>query len=118
MDKKKDIHHGQADDLKGFEEFIDHLEPASSEKTPRHQNAESITFLLNDHVRLQKVAALLSDTLPVIQKYSQGEKIIANQLHQNAMLRDELFALLNSEQSPLHKTLSNLWNGFFNDQQT
>ena len=119
MDKKKILRSQRPDDLKGFEEFLEHVADESAiDKAPKNVGGESLTFLLNDNTRLKKAAALVADKLPVANSHEQGPKIIEHQRNLNAQLKNELFRLLSPEGSPLHKSLIDLWNGFFHQKDS
>ncbi len=118
MDKKKLIRSQSSDDLKGFEEFLDHVDNDNSvDKVNKNVGGESLTFLYHDNTRLKKVAALVAQKLPVARHHEQGPKIIEQQRHVNAQLKNDLFRILDKKSSPLHKTLAGLWDGFFFDRK-
>ncbi len=120
MDKKKILRHSSQDDLKGFEEFIEHSpEEIVLDKSAKNLGGENLTFVTNDNIRLKKVAQLVADKLPVVKSFEQGPRIIEHQRNLNAQLKNELFKHLQKEDSPLQKSLSMIWDGFFkNDNQT
>jgi len=118
MDKKKVLRSSSSDDLKGFEEFLDHVDHDSSvDKINKNIGGESLTFLHHDNTRLKKVAALVAQKLPVARHHEQGPKIIEQQRHVNAQLKNDLFRILDKKASPLQKTLSGIWNGYFSERK-
>ena len=115
MDKKKLLNPKNVDDLKGFEEFIDSVSDGPSpEKNPKSVGGEALSFILNDNIRLKKISRLVSEQLPLAQKHSQGERIIEHQRNLNRQLKNQLYTNLKEPESPLQKTLSQVWNNFFN----
>lgn len=104
-----------ADDLKGFEEFIQHSNhQGHGEITPgKNAGGEHLTFLLQDGDRLQSIVELVSNKVPMLRKYSQGEKLLESQTRTNARLRSELFAALDTEGAPLQRSMAEIFNGFF-----
>jgi hypothetical protein len=118
MDKKKTMRNQASDDLKGFEEFLDHVDQDSSvDKVSKNIGGESLTFLLHDNTRLKKVAALVAQKIPVARSHDQGPTIIEQQRHVNAQLKNDLFRILDRKASPLQRTLADLWDGFFYDKK-
>ena len=118
MDKKKAMRGQVTDDLKGFEEFLDHVDHDNSvDKVNKNIGGESLTFLHHDNNRLKKVASLVAQKLPVARHHEQGPKIIEQQRHVNAQLKNDLFRLLDKRASPLQRTLADLWDGFFYDKK-
>ncbi len=113
MDKKK-LLQASADDLKGFEEFLSQVEDTPPvDKGPKNLGGENLAFLQYDHTRLEKVAKLLAQRVPVLRDYPQGDALIPLQREANAQLRAQLAALLLPEGSPLHKSMGGLFDGFF-----
>jgi hypothetical protein len=111
-DKKKAA---SSDDLKGFEELI---QPPNQQRpgeiTPgKNAGGEHFTFLLQDGDRLQSIVALVSDKVPMLRKFSQGEKLLESQTRTNARLRAELFAALDAEGAPLQRSMAEVFDGFF-----
>ena len=118
MDKKKLLNPKNADDLKGFEDFIDAVTESNvQEKNSKSAGGEALSFILNDNTRLKKLSNLVSDQLPLAQNHSQGDRIIEHQRNLNRQLKHQLFGLLNPPDSTLHKSLSEVWDRFFNSAQ-
>lgn len=118
MDKKKSLRGQSIDDLKGFEEFLDHVENDSAiDKVNKNIGGENLSFLHHDNTRLKKVAALVAQKLPVAKQHEQGPKLIEQQRHVNAQLKNDLFRLLDKKASPLQRSLADLWDGFFYDKK-
>ena len=118
MDKKKIHRANHPDDLKGFEEFIDHTEPAPAgvDSNPnRNVGGESYTFLENDFNRLKRLSNLMAGKLPLINDKTQGERLIEQQRKRNAQLKAELFQVLSAPNSPLEKSLAAIFNPIFKD---
>ena len=54
MDKKKVMRGQTNDDLKGFEEFLDHIDTDNSvDKVSKNIGGEKLTFLYHDNTRLK-----------------------------------------------------------------
>ena len=118
MDKKKLLNPKNADDLKGFEEFIDSVSDGPvQDKNPKSVGGEALSFILNDNVRLKKLSRLVSDQLPLAKDHSQGERIIEHQRNLNRQLKNQLYSQLKEPDSTLQKSLTNLWDNFFNSPQ-
>ncbi len=118
MDKKKLLNPRNSDDLKGFEDFIDGVtENSTQEKNPKSAGGEALSFILNDNERLKKLSQLVSDQLPLARNHSQGERIIEHQRNLNRQLKHQLFAMLNPPDSTLQKSLTEVWDRFFNSPQ-
>ncbi len=114
MDKKKLLRSLGSDDLKGFEEFIQHVEDGpEKEKNPKNLGGENLTFVLNDNLRLKKVSLLMAKKLPVSASHDQGPKIIEHQRNLNTQYKNELFKILSQKDSPLHKSIHEIWSKFF-----
>lgn len=121
MDKKKLIKNLEEDDIKGFEEFIEG-QPADSSFLPRGVGGsnkkndagfEHFTFLTNDSDRLMKLKLLLSEKLPFSSKFDQSIKLIKDQKDEIIVLRKKLFEALDKEGSPYRKSLSEIFNSYF-----
>lgn len=121
MDKKKLIKNLEQEDLKGFEEFIEG-QPADSTFLPRGVGGgskknevgfEHFTFLTTDSDRLMKLKLLLSEKLPFSAKFDQSAKLIKDQKEEVNFLRKRLFEVLDKEGSPYRKSLSEIFNPYF-----
>lgn len=121
MDKKKLIKSLEEDDIKGFEEFIEG-QPADSSFLPRgvggsnkknEAGFEHFTFLTNDSERLMKLKLLLSEKLPFSSRFDQSAKLIKDQNDELNVLRKKLFESLDKEGSPYRKSLSEIFNSYF-----
>ncbi len=121
MDKKRLIKNLEADDLKGFEEFIEG-QPSDTNFLPRgvgggtkknDSNFEHFTFLTNDSARLTKVKELLSEKLPFSAKFDQSEKLIAEQKKDIKLMQQKLFEHCDNKNSPYRKSLSEIMDSFF-----
>lgn len=121
MDKKKLLKNLDAEDLKGFEEFIEsqstesHFLPrgvgGSSKKN--ESNFEHFTFLTNDSVRLTKLKNLLGERLPFSSRFDQAPKIIKDQKDEIEVLKKKLFELCDVEGSSYRKSIGEIFNSFF-----
>lgn len=121
MDKKRLIKNLEADDLKGFEEFIEG-QPNETNFLPRgvgggtkknDSNFEHFTFLTNDSARLTKVKELLSEKLPFSSKFDQSEKLISEQKKEIKQMQQKLFEFCDNKNSPYRKSLSEIMDSFF-----
>lgn len=114
MDKKKLPRQLSSDDLRGFEEFLEQTpESPAIDKSSKHPGGEHLTFVLNDGLRLRRVAQLVTEKLPVLREHDQGPKLIEQQRGLNQQLKNELFQLLAPADSPLQRSLGQLWDSFF-----
>jgi hypothetical protein len=112
LDNKK-----KQDDVRGFEEFID----AEADKTflgkpqgsKRETSFESFTFLSNDGERLMRIKNLLSDKLPFVSKYEQGENLLERQKEEIEELREKIFTVSDQKNSPYRKSLGEIFDSFF-----
>lgn len=120
MDKKK-FKHLESEDLKGFEEFIEG-QPSEGSFLPRGVGGgtkknevgfEHFTFLTTDSDRLMKLKFLLSDKLPFSAKFDQSAKLIRDQNEELKVLRKKLFDFLDKKGSPYRKSLSEVFNNYF-----
>jgi len=117
MDKKKLLNPKNIDDLKGFEEFIDSVgDGPAIDKNPKSVGGEALSFIINDNVRLKKLSQLVADQLPLAKNHSQGERIIEHQRNLNRQLKNQLFSVLKEADSPLQKSLEQVWDNFFNPE--
>jgi hypothetical protein len=112
LDNKK-----KQDDVRGFEEFID----AEADKTflgkpqgsKRETSFESFTFLSNDGERLMRIKNLLSEKLPFVSKYEQGENLLERQKEEIEELREKIFTVSDQKNSPYRKSLGEIFDSFF-----
>jgi len=121
MDKKKIIKNLDAEDLKGFEEFIE-SQPSESHFLPRgvgggikknETGFEHFTFLTNDSTRLTKLKSLLTEKLPFSGKYDQSDKLLRDQKMEVEALKSKIFELSNRPESKYHKSLREIFDSFF-----
>jgi hypothetical protein len=111
MDKKK-----YPEDLRGFEEFIDSHPNDSSflPKLPKKEvSFEHFTFLTNDSDRLLKIKDLMTQKLPFAYKFEQGEKLVNEQFAEIKVMKERLFDLCDTKGSPYRKSLSDVFDAFF-----
>lgn len=119
MDKKKK----PAEDLQGFEEFMEGL-PKESHFLPRgvgggvkkEVSFEHFTFLTNDGERLQNLKSLLSYKIPFSRKYEQGKKILEEETEEVLHVRNELFKLQDERDSGYRKSLAEIITSYFGSQ--
>ena len=120
MDKKK-LKNLEQDDIKGFEEFIEgqlqdtsFLPKGAGGSSKKNESGfEHFTFLTNDAERLSKLKSLLSEKLPFSSKFDQSAKLIKDQKEEISLLRKNLFQLLDEQGSPYRKSLSEVFDSFF-----
>ncbi len=126
MDKKRLIKSLDAEDVKGFEEFIEG-QPQDSHFLPRgvgggakknEAGFEHFTFLTNDSARLQKLKELLSEKLPFSAKFDQSQKLIKEQKDELVLLRKKIFEELDKDGSAYRKSIQEIFNGFFGPPKT
>jgi len=122
MDKKRLVKSMTPEEMKGFEEFIDG-EPSTSNFLPRGSPKKEVayehfTFLSNDSTRLIKQKNLLMDKIPFTEKYEQGEKLIQDQQKEIILLKKSIFEICNRPQSAYRKSMSELFDSFFEPPQT
>lgn len=121
MDKKKNIKSLESEDLKGFEEFIENQSSegnflprgvgGSSKKS--ETGFEHFTFLTNDAERLTKLKNLLTERLPFSTKFDQGPRLIKDQRDEIEVQKRKIFELSDIEGSSYRKSLSEIFNSFF-----
>jgi hypothetical protein len=121
MDKKRLVKNLEADDIKGFEEFI---EGQSSDSTflpkgvggsskKNEAGFEHFTFLTNDAERLTKLKRLLNEKLPFSAKFDQSDKLIREQRDEVSILKKKLFEVSDGVDSAYKKSLREIFNSFF-----
>lgn len=119
MDKKK-LKNLEEDDIKGFEEFIEG-QPTESTFLPRGVGGnkknevgfEHFTFLSNDAERLTRLKNLLGQKLPFSSRFDQGGKLIKDQKDEISLLKKRLFSILDEEDSAYRKSISEIFDAFF-----
>lgn len=121
MDKKRLIKNLEAEDIKGFEEFIEG-QSSDTNFLPRgvggsskknETSFEHFTFLSNDSIRLTKLKQLLSEKLPFSAKFDQSDKIIKEQRTELELMKTKLFEACDSKDSPYRKSLHEIFDSFF-----
>lgn len=121
MDKKKLVQSLNADDIKGFEEFLEG-EPKDTNFLPRQAGIsgqkkelsfEHFTFLTNDSDRLKKVNELLMEKIPFLTSYDQSQKLLHEQQNELKTLKKFIFDIANKPNSPYRKSLSEIFNNYF-----
>lgn len=116
MDKKK-----YPEDLRGFEEFIESQPNDSSflPKLPKKEvSFEHFTFLTNDSDRLLKIKDLMTQKLPFAYKFEQGEKLVGEQQQEIKIMKARLLELCDLKGSPYRKSLSEVFDEFFQPPKT
>lgn len=103
-------------DLVGFEEFIESMDsgPAFVDRiTIRKDNApDYYTFIMNDQSRLKKISIILGQRLPLYKKFPQSHTFIQEEQQKVNTLKAELIDILKRENSPLQKSLAEIFNCF------
>jgi hypothetical protein len=117
MDKKKSKRYPEGD-TKGFEEFIEgqHHEASFMNRSSainKEVSFEHFTFLKNDSERLMRIRNLLHDKIPFAQKYGQGDALLKEQLEEIRLLREKIFEICDRKDSPYRKSLSEIFDAFF-----
>ncbi|WPU64047.1 hypothetical protein [Peredibacter starrii] len=120
MDKKRLVKSLEPEDLKGFEEFIEG-QPSDSNFLPKGVGGakkevagfEHFTFLTNDSVRLTKLKFLLSEKLPFSSRFDQSGKLIQEQKDEIELLKKKMFEVCDKAGSPYRKSISDVFNSFF-----
>ncbi|WP_408097056.1 hypothetical protein ACJVC5_18640 [Peredibacter sp. HCB2-198] len=120
MDKKRLIKSLEPEDLKGFEEFIEG-QPSDTSFLPKGVGGakkevagfEHFTFLTNDSVRLTKLKFLLSEKLPFSSRFDQSGKLIQEQKEEIELLKKKMFEVCDKAGSPYRKSISEIFNSFF-----
>lgn len=122
MDKKKLLKSSPEEDLKGFEEFIDHhssdpnfLPRGNAPK--KEVGFEHFTFITNDSTRLMKLKDLLMDNLPFASQHEQGENLIKVQQEEIALLKKNIFEICNKPESPYRTSMQEIFDSFFGPTQ-
>lgn len=118
MDKKKFPVKNGPEDIKGFEEFIEGEQDRSfmgrGNPAKKEVSFEHFTFLTNDSERLSKLKNLLTDKLPFMAKFPQGESILEDQNEELAGLREELLEFNDARGSNYRKSLEEVFDIYFN----
>ncbi len=120
MDKKKLVPQ-DAEDLRGFEEFIEgqdgegtFLPRGVGGGTRKNETGfEHFTFLTNDASRLHKMKDLLGRKLPFAYKFEQGRKMIKEQTAEVELLRSKIYKICEDPSSGYRKALSETFDPFF-----
>lgn len=120
MDKKRLVKSLEPEDLKGFEEFIEG-QPTDASFLPKGVGGakkemagfEHFTFLTNDSVRLTKLKFLLSEKLPFSARFDQSGKLIQEQKEEIELLKRKMFEVCDKAGSPYRKSVSEIFNSFF-----
>jgi hypothetical protein len=118
MDKKKFIKASLPEDMKGFEEFIQGQSEDASflprpQGTKKETGFEHFTFLSNDANRLNKLKNLLGQKLPFAAKYEQGKSLLKEQKDEISQLQDKIFIELDGPSSSYRKSLSEIFDQYF-----
>lgn len=112
MDNKK-----KQDDVRGFEEFIEAEADKSFMGKPqgvkRETSFESFTFLSNDGERLMRLKNLVSEKLPFVSKYGQGEQLLERQAEEIGDLREKIFTISDQKNSAYRRSLGEIFDSFF-----
>ena len=121
MDKKRLVKSIETENIKGFEEFIEG-QPNDSSFLPKgvgggakknEAGFEHFTFLTDDAERLTRLKRMLSEKLPFSAKFDQGDKLIRDQRDEIEVLKKRLFELCDKEGSGYRKTLSEIFDSYF-----
>ena len=120
MDKKRLVKSLEPEDLKGFEEFIEG-QPTDASFLPKGVGGakkevagfEHFTFLTNDSTRLTKLKFLLSEKLPFSARFDQSGKLIQEQKEEIELLKRKMFEVCDKAGSPYRKSVSEIFNSFF-----
>jgi len=110
------------DELVGFKEFIDYLGVDNTEKgqpgkavngNRRQHGFELVTFLGHDANRLKKLIKLYEEKTYMIKNYPQAEALQKEQKDKNNNLKSELIEMLNRDDSPLFRSIAEMFNAHF-----
>lgn len=120
MTNKKDI---ADDDLKGFEELLqdnkDQKFMQAPQKNKKQKEAESglelITFLEEESIRLDKLVDFFDHKID--KSFAQTQQLVENQKAQNAKIRESILEILSQNQSPLLKSLGEIFDHHFKNIQ-
>ncbi len=120
MDKKKPHSNNQDDDLRGFHEFIEgqsdqNVTLKAHKKDLTH---EQVTFLTNDSLRLTKIKNLLTSKLPFATQYNQGEVLIKKAREEASITKQKLFNLFSRPDSGYQKSISAIFDSYFNNKNS
>jgi hypothetical protein len=111
MTKKKNN-----EDLSGFQDFIDAANDGPS-KIPRKNRVdgfELLTFLEQDSQRLENMIRLYEEKAFLLKNYPQDTDLIIKLDGHNSFLRQQLIEKLGKKNSPLMKSLAEMFNPHFN----
>jgi hypothetical protein len=117
VDKKK-FGKQPPEDLRGFEEFIEGESDRSfmgkGHPSKKEVSFEHFTFLTNDSERLSKLKNLLTAKLPLMAKFPQGKSLQESQKEETEALRMELYNINDRKHSNYRKSLSEIFDVYFN----
>lgn len=121
MDKKRLVKTLDKEDMKGFEDFIEGQpsdtnflpRPSAGNPPKKDTGFEHFTFLATDSVRLTKLKDLLSSKLPFSMRFEQGNALLKEQREEVQLLRAQLFDLCDQKGAPYRKSLSEVFDSFF-----
>ncbi len=119
----KKIKYPLRDDLKGFEELIEYIQPSSfmgvrGDKNTKNLGGDHLSFLIHDHQRLEKITELIGEKIPLLESHDQGLSIIQDQQLKNEQLKRQLFDIFDNAGSTFHRSFNHLWNQFFYPDKT
>jgi hypothetical protein len=119
MDPKKKQGLQQDDDLRGFQDFIDsQSDQTATLKSPKKDiSHEQVTFLTNDSLRLTKIKNLLTSKLPFVTQHEQGLEIIKKANEEGEMKRSKLFEIFSKPSSNYHKSISAIFDSYYNNKK-
>lgn len=118
MDKKRLFRSYPAEELKGFEEFIESQPDDSNflsqgNNHKKESSFENFTFLENDSNRLKKLKDLVMDKIPFAMKFEQGEELFKQQQDEIDLLKKDLVEVCNKADSPYRESLREIFDSFF-----
>lgn len=101
------------EDIKGFLDFLAPEKKDSAARSNKNSATELLTFLENESIRIEKLTHLYSEQSIILQKYPHQQEIKRRLILNNQKLRKEIIAILSKNNSPLMKSLAELFNPHF-----
>lgn len=100
------------EDLRGFKDFLS-TPKALNKLTPRRHDSQLVTFLEQETARIDKLTRLFSEKSINLKNYPHQQKIKEEITIYNKELREKLIKVLSQKDSPLIKSLSELFTPHF-----
>lgn len=124
MNKKTKHQENEEENLRGFEEFIEgQAEISRNQKTSGNISKkndaefEHLTFITTDSVRLTKIKNLLKEKVPLLSKFDQSDNLLSKQKNLREELKDQIFSFVNNDKSSFQKSMSEIFDSYFEEKK-